>query len=156
MKELLLLMGLLTYPVMATAAVPMPEIVVLIVCKTVITGEPDDNAKFTGWQNREWAYEHSMMVCRRQEVSVYDPDVDRGADPQPFTVPACQRASMMLGPAFDVAHPNSKYRFWRAACPVPMMNTMGTEDTKDDEIVGWVLPDCGHRDTVVCESDTAI
>jgi hypothetical protein len=42
------------------------------------------------------------------------------------------------------------WRFWRFACPVP------TIDTKTGEVVGWHLPDCGHRDTVICETDSVI
>ena len=52
--------------------VPMPAAIVLIVCKTVISGPPDQNAGFTRAENREWATEHAMMVCRRQEVQMYD------------------------------------------------------------------------------------
>jgi len=133
--------------------VPMPTAIVLIVCKTFIAGPADANSAYTGWEDRAWATEHSMMVCRRQEVALYDPDVDKGAAPQPFTLEACRRSAMMLGPAFDVAHKNSKWRFWRAACPVPIVrkNPDGTED-----IIAWKMPECGHRDTVVCEVDTAI
>ena len=52
--------------------VPMPAAVVLIVCKTAIAGPEDPNADYTGAENLEWATEHSMMVCRRQEVQLYD------------------------------------------------------------------------------------
>jgi hypothetical protein len=133
--------------------VPMPTAIVLIVCKTVVAGAPDANAAYTGWEDRVWATEHSMMVCRREEVSLYDPDVDRGAAPQAFTPTACWRTAMQLGPQFDAAHKNSSWRFWRAACPVPIMrkNPDGTED-----IIAWKMPDCGHRETVVCDVDTAI
>lgn len=133
--------------------VAMPTAIVLIVCKTVIAGPPDANAAFTGWEDRQWATEHSMMVCRRQEVALYDPDVDKGAAPMAFTQAACRRTAMQLGPLFDASHKNSPWRLWRAACPVPIVrkNPDGTED-----IIAWKMPDCGHRDTVVCEVDTAI
>lgn len=133
--------------------VTMPATIVLIVCKTVVTGPPDANAAYTGWQDREWATEHSMMVCRRHEIALYDPDVDKGAAPTPFTPTACWRSAMQLGPDFDASHKNSQWRFWRAACPVPIVrkNQDGTED-----VIGWKMPDCGHRDTVICEQDTAI
>lgn len=132
---------------------PMPSAIVLIVCKTVLAGTPDPNAAYTGWQNREWATENAMMVCRREEVALYDRAVDAGADPQPFTPTACWRTAMQLGPQFDAAHPNSPWRFWRAACPVPIVRK--NEDGSED-IIAWKMPDCGHRDTVVCEVDTAI
>lgn len=133
--------------------VPMPAAIVLIVCKTVLVGGPDQNSGYTGHESREWATEHAMMVCRRQEIQVMDPAVDQGADPQPFTKNTCQRSAMFLGPNWDVQHKNSNYRFWRVACPVAIVSRRpdGTED-----IIGWKLPDCGHRDTVVCEVDTAI
>ena len=133
--------------------VPMPAAVVLIACKTVVAGAPDPNAAYTGYQNLEWATEHAMMVCRREEVPLYDRAVDAGADPQPFTQNACWRSGIALGAQYDAAHRNSAWRFWRVACPVPIVrkNADGTED-----IIAWKMPDCGHRDTVVCEVDAAI
>lgn len=148
-KALLLLTGLLTLPVMATANVPMPSTIVLIVCKTIESGPPDQNSPFTKSENREWATEHSMMVCRRHEMPMYDMAEEKGATPQPFNVQRCQRSAMLLGPQWDSMHRSSPYRFWRAACPTPIFNA-------DGEIVGWTLPDCGHRDTVICEKDTVI
>lgn len=130
--------------------VPMPAAIVLILCKTVLAGPPDVNAGYTGHENREWATEHSMMVCRRQEVQVYDATVDQGAAPRPFTPQQCWRSALMLGVQWNQANKRSSYRFWRAACPVPIINTI----TK--EIIAWKIPDCGHRDTVRCEIDTAI
>jgi len=134
--------------------VPMPAVIVLIVCKTLVAGPPDQNANFTRAENLEWATEHSMMICRREEVQVIDRAAEEGgADPQPFNLQRCQRSAMMLGPNWDASHQNSRYRFWKAACPVPIVrkNPDNTED-----IIAWKLPDCGHRDTVVCEVDTAI
>jgi hypothetical protein len=131
-------------------AVPMPAIAVLIVCKTILAGDPDPNADFTHWQPREWAIEQGKMICRRNEVSLYDSAVDMGADERPFTTLECQRSGIMLGAEWDIAHPKSAYRFWRVACPVPTVNT------ETGEVLSWVLPDCGHQDTVICEKDTAI
>jgi hypothetical protein len=133
--------------------IPMPAAIVLIVCKTVISGPPDQNAQFTRAENREWATVHAMMVCRRQEVQMYDMAEASGADRQSFNVQRCQRSAMKLGPQWDAQHQSSSYRFWRVACPVPIVrrNPDGSED-----IIAWKLPDCGHRETVVCEVDTAI
>ena len=130
--------------------VPMPAAIVLIVCKTVVVGPPDANANFTRAENRAWATEHAMMICRREEVQMYDKAEAEGADPQPFNAQRCQRSAMMLGPQWDAQHQSSSYRFWRVACPVPIINTI------TGEVIAWKLPDCGHRDTVVCEVDTAI
>jgi len=132
--------------------VPMPSAIVLIVCKTVNLG-PDQNYEFTRAEHREWATENAMMVCRRQEVAMYDMAEDGGAAPQPFNQQRCQRSAMMLGPQWDQQHASSSYRFWRVGCPVPIVrkNADGSED-----IIAWKLPDCGHRDTVICEVDTAI
>jgi hypothetical protein len=133
--------------------VPMPAAVVLIVCKTVMAGPVDQNAGYTGYENRQWATEGSMMVCRRQEVQLFDQAEAMGADPQPFNSQRCWRAALMLGTQWDASHKNSSWRFWRAACPVPIVrkNPDGSED-----IIAWKMPDCGHRETVVCEVDTAI
>ena len=133
--------------------VPMPAVVVLIVCKTVIAGPEDQNSAWTGYENREWATENSMMVCRRQEVKMFDQAEANGADPQPFNVQRCTRSALMLGAEWDASHRKSKYRFWRVACPVPIMrkNPDGTED-----IIAWKLPECGHPDVIRCEVDSQI
>jgi len=135
--------------------VPMPAAVVLIVCKTVIAGPDDQNAAYTGYENREWATEHSMMVCRRQEVQLEDSALLQAtpavpASAQPFTMQRCQRSGIMLGTQWDAGHRGSSYRFWRVACPVPIV------DTRTGEVIAWKLPECGHRDTVLCEIDAEI
>jgi hypothetical protein len=134
-------------------AVPMPSVIVLIVCKTVSAGPEDQNSAFTHSENLKWATENSMMVCRRQEIEVTDADEAKGAGPQPFNVQRCQRSGFMLGAKFDQDHKNGPWRFWRLGCPVPIVrqNPDGSE-----EIIAWKIPDCGHRETVVCETDTAI
>ena len=78
-------------------AIPMPAVVVLIVCKTVVAGPEDPNAAYTGYENRKWATEHSMMMCRRQEVQLFDQSEAMGADAQPFNMQRCQRSGIMLG-----------------------------------------------------------
>lgn len=59
----------------------------------------------------------------------------------------------MLGVHWDADHKGSSYRFWRVACPVPIVrkNPDGSED-----IIAWKMPECGHRDTVHYEIDTEI
>lgn len=134
-------------------AIPMPAVVVLIVCKTVIAGPEDPNASYTGYENREWATEYSMMVCRRQEIQLFDQAKALGADAQPFNMQRCWKSGFMLGVQWDDGHKGSSYRFWRVACPVPIVrkNPDGSED-----IIAWKMPECGHRDTVYCEVDTEI
>ena len=135
-------------------AVSMPAVVVLIVCKTVFLGG-DQNTEYTGWENRDWAYQNSMMICRRQEVQMYDPAEAQGADPLPFSTMACMASAIRLASQWDREH--GDYKTWRVACPVPMKSDeTGDGPTPDDPIVGWVLPDCGHKDTVICETDSAI
>ena len=126
--------------------VSMPAVVVLIVCKVALAGPPDQNARFTGVQNLEWAYEHSMMACRRQEVDMFSP----GEPKKVPTTNSCQRAGIKLGVEWDAAHRGSKYRFWRVACPTPIV------DLNTGETIGWKLPECGHRDTVVCDVDSEV
>lgn len=130
--------------------VPMPSAIVLIVCKTVIAGQADQNAAYTGYENLEWATEHSKMVCRRKEVQLFDQSEAMGAAAQPFNQQRCQRAGIKLGVNWDQAHRSSRYRFWRVACPVPIV------DTKTGEVIAWKMPECGRRDIMVCEVDTAI
>jgi hypothetical protein len=133
--------------------VPMPAVIVMIVCKTVLVGPPDPNESFTHAEPREWATENSMMVCRRHEIEVVDQAAEQGADAQPFNQWRCQHSGALLGVQFDQQHAKSSWRFWRIACPVPVVrkNADGSED-----IIAWKIPDCGHRETVICESDTAI
>ena len=49
-------------------AIQIPPVLVLIVCKTISGGPADQNEAYTHWQNLDWATEHSMMVCRRNEI----------------------------------------------------------------------------------------
>jgi hypothetical protein len=134
-----------------------PSILVLIVCKVVILGDVDPH---TGWQNTEWDMTNGVMHCRREQIELYDPSVDQGALPQPFNPMACMRAAMTMGPQFDVDQTNAKrpWRFWRAACPTPVMNDNGTPNNpRDDKLVGWAIPPCPEKRGVLeCESDTAI
>lgn len=136
----------------------MPAVVALIICKTAIAGPPDPNAGFTGVENREWVYENSKMVCRRLEVALIDPAELQGAPSVSFTMPECMAAAIRVAVEWDLAHKSSSYRAWRVACPTPIKNygEDGMKGTKDDKIVGWKLPDCGHRETVTCEVDTEI
>lgn len=130
----------------------MPPVVVLIVCKVVLAGPPDQNADFTHWDNLQWAIENSKMVCRREEVEMTDPAADAGAKPQSFTPDACMHSAIMLIPAWDAAHASGSYRVWRVACPVPIHK----DQSPASPIIGWTLPPCGHEDTVVCLVDSAI
>jgi hypothetical protein len=134
-----------------------PSILVLVVCKVVLLGPIDPH---TGWQNTEWDMTDGVMHCRREQVELYDPSVDQGALPQSFNPTACMRAAMMKGPQFDVdqTHAKRPWRFWRAACPTPVMNDNGTPDNpRDDKLVGWAIPPCPEKRGVLeCESDTEI
>jgi hypothetical protein len=141
-------------------SITIPPILVLIVCKTLVVGEPDQNAAFTKWENREWATQHSKMVCRRHEVQLYDPA--EGAKLTPNDAPAfplrpnfadtgqCARAGIRLSIDWDEQHRGTPWRVWRVGCPAPIV------DLRTGDVVGFKLPDCGHRDTVICEVDSVI
>jgi hypothetical protein len=128
--------------------VPMTPAVVLIVCK-VLAPITDDNSQFTHWEHAPWAYENSMMVCRREVITIMDANEDP-EHPKPLSKQLCMASAIRLATEWDLSHRGGKYRVWRVACPTP------TVDTRSGEIVGWVLPDCGHHDTVVCEKDSVI
>lgn len=135
--------------------VPMPAVVVLIVCKTAMlpADQHDINSKWTGYENRTWAYEDSMMQCKRKEVQLYDQSEAMGADPQPFNTHRCQRAGIMLGVQWDQSNKHTPYRFWRVACPVPIVNT------QTGEVIGWKKPECASgkwRGKVVCDVDSEV
>lgn len=140
-------------------SVLVPHVLVLIVCKTVIAGPPDQNSAFTGWENRDWAIENSMMQCRRHEVELYDPvdgqKIGAGDPAQPLNpnfsnLGTCARAGIRLSKDWDDAHRSGPWRVWRVGCPRPIV------DLRTGHVVGYKLPDCGHRDTVVCETDSEI
>jgi hypothetical protein len=138
----------------------IPPVLVLIVCKVAIAGAPDQNAGLTGVENLEWATEHAMMLCRRNEVPLYDPvegmKLSAGDDPalplnSDFTIPTqCARAGIPLASTWDQEHRNSPWRVWRVGCPAPIV------DTRTGTLIGYKLPECSHQDTVVCETDSAI
>ena len=141
-------------------AVHIPPVLVLIVCKVALAGEPDQNAAFTHHENLEWATEHSMMVCRRNEVQLYDPvegmTLKPGDDPAPALNPnfadwtQCARAGIRLAIDWDESHRNTSWRVWRVGCPAPIV------DSRTGALIGYKLPECSHRDTVICETDSVI
>lgn len=144
----------------------MPSTLVLIVCQ-VILGQPDENSRFTGWRPSEWDTSNGVMHCRRHEIPLHDPAVDMGADPQPFNTFHCNYAAMRLGPSFDIERAAKEkdqpagskgLRFWKAGCPVPIMDDNGTpNDVRDDRLIGWKIPDCSTKGgTVICEMDSVI
>ena len=94
--------------------IQIPPVLVLIVCKTISGGPADQNEAYTHWQNLDWATEHSMMVCRRNEIQLFDPvegmrlsPVDDPAPPlNPNFADAgqCARAGIRLATDWDEAH----------------------------------------------------
>jgi hypothetical protein len=140
--------------------IQIPPVLVLIVCKTVLAGPPDQNAAYTKWENLEWATQHSMMVCRRNEIQLYDPvegmKLSPADDPAPplnpnFAIASqCARAGIRLATDWDQAHRNTPWRVWRVGCPAPIV------DRRTGALIGYKLPECGHRDTVICETDSVI
>ena len=140
--------------------VNIPPVLVLIVCKTVLAGPPDQNAAFTHYENREWAIEHSMMVCRRHEIQLFESaegvQLGPNDDPAPALNPnfslggQCARAGIRLATDWDQGHQNTPWRVWRVGCPTPIV------DLRTGTVIGYKLPECGHRDTVICETDSVI
>ena len=132
---------------------PMTPIIVLIVCKSALlpyqSSFDEANARYTGHENREWVIEHSQMQCRRVEVPLTSVAETR------FTPMDCQRAAITEGVAWDEAHKSSKYRWWRSACPVPIV------DTRTGRVLDWKLPECPRinrqdRVSVHCDVDIGI
>ena len=138
----------------------IPPVLVLIVCRTISAGASDQNSAFTHWENLKWDTPNSMMVCRRNEVQLYDPaegvKINPTDDPTPplnpnFTVAEqCARAGVTLATEWDQAHRNTPWRVWRVGCPAPIV------DLRTGALIGYKLPECGHQDTVVCETDSVI
>ena len=134
-------------------AVSIPPVLVLFVCKVALVGVPDVNSGYTGALPLEWATENSMMICRRHEVQMFDPAEAQGAaplEPNFANQTQCARAAMMLGMDWDMKHLKSNWRVWKVGCPAPII------DIKTGAVIGYKLPECNHRDTVICETDSAI
>lgn len=134
-------------------SVHIPPVLVLIVCKVVLAGPPDQNAEFTHVENNKWATENSMMVCRRNEVQLFDPAEAQGAaplNPDFSQIGQCARAGIRLATDWDQEHRNTPWRVWKVGCPAPIV------DMKTGQVIGFKMPECGHRDTVICEVDSAI
>lgn len=141
-------------------AIQIPPILVVIACKVAIAGPPDPNASFTHAENLKWATEHSMMVCRRNEVQLYDPvegmqlkPTDKPAPPlnANFADPVqCARAGIPLATEWNNSHRGTPWRVWKVGCPAPIV------DLRTGALIGYKLPECGHRDTVICEVDSEI
>ena len=137
-------------------AVQIPPILVLIVCKTISAGGPDENARFTGYKDLEWATEHSMMVCRRTRCSYsirLRAFLTQTTSPRRRSIPTLRQTgnalelecrSRRIG---TCSHRNSGWRVWRVGCPAPIV------DTRTGALIGYKLPECGHRETVICEVD---
>lgn len=133
--------------------VSMPLAFVMIVCKTISGGAPDVNSDTTGWQNRIWDTTNGVMHCQRLEIQVQSAAEQQDQPAPPWTPDACWHSALTLGPKWDTDHPNSPYRFWRVACPVPIH----TNKDPSSPIVGWKMPECPYKDgTVVCETDSTI
>jgi hypothetical protein len=140
--------------------VHIPAVLVLFACKTVLAGPPDQNAAFTQHENREWETKHSMMVCRRHEIQLYDPAEGVQMGPEHTPVPPlnpnfamtsqCARAGIRLAIDWDMSHRSTPWRVWRVGCPSPIV------DRRTGAVIGYKLPECGHRDTVICEIDSVI
>src|SRR5262245_13658114 len=111
----------------AGVLIEMPPVVVLIVCQVALAGPADPNADFTHAENLQWATKDAQMLCRRIEVQMTDMAAERGADPQPFNQQRCQQSGIMLGSNWNESHRSSKYRFWKYACPVPIINDITKE-----------------------------
>ena len=141
-------------------AVHVPPILVLIACKVVMAANPDPNAGFTHVENMQWATEDSMMICQRQEVDLYDPVEGMRSNQADNPVPAlspdfadyeqCARAGVMQAMHWDQLHRNTPWRVWRIGCPTPIV------DLRTGMLIGYKLPECAHRDTVVGEIDSEI
>jgi hypothetical protein len=140
--------------------VHIPPILVVIACKVVMAASQDPNAAFTHVENTEWATENSMMVCQRNEVELYDPvegmqlnqadDPVRALNPNFADHGQCARAGITLATEWDQAHRGTPWRVWRIGCPTPIV------DLSTGALIGYKRPECGHRDTVVCETDSEI
>jgi len=145
---------LLAFAAPALASPPMPSEIAIFVCKVESAGAPSDldknNAEYTGAQKLKWAVRHSKMQCERVVYRLYDPAELFGAAAQPFNRQRCQASGIMIGASWNLQNAASDYRYWRSACPVATIN----EITK--EVIAWHLPECPHRDVVVCEQGASI
>ena len=136
--------------------VQIPPVLVLIVCKTILAGPPDQNAAFTHWENLRMGDAALDDGVPAQRDSALRPGGrheaqsgrrSRAAAQSEFrrNFGQCARAGIRLAMDWDDAHRNTPWRVWRVGCPSPIV------DTRTGTVIGYKLPECGHRDTVICE-----
>ena len=147
-----------------------PTSLVLIECKGHIepwlTKDEAENAAFTHSENFKWDYPNGKMLCKREQVEMYDPDEGKpqglagtvfALHPNFSDFTQCTRVGATLEQQWDDQHRSGDYRVWRVGCPSPIVNeTVDADGAKHDVIIGYKLPDCGHFDTIVCAVDTDI
>ena len=138
-RALLFLVGLGSLPIMAEAAPPAPQTVVVITCRVDDhTGEPgrqDPALAARGWKDLEWHFDKGLeLECRRDVVPLED--AVAAADPtvaplvSDFSKPMqCGRAGAMFA-----TNVREGWAVMAIGCPVRIET--------DGVLTGWKLPDC--------------
>ncbi len=145
-----------------TAPPTPPTSLVLIVCRGHVEpwSTPDEqaNAEYTHAENWQWDYPDSKMLCKRSEIPMIDQDEGKPLNggtvfslhPNFADAAQCAAAGIQLENQWDRQNKGSAWRVWRVGCPTPVI------DAESGLVLSYVLPDCGHFDTIVCEIDSTI
>lgn len=142
-KALLLLAGLYSIPVMATAKPPEPpQTIVIIACRvddlTGQEGRQDPDLAAKGWRDLEWHLDAGgELECKREVVPLTDavtlmaPEVNE-LKPDFSDLAQCAAVGMQYAPAYEKA--NKGWGVMAVGCPVRIET--------DGVLTGWKLPDC--------------
>jgi len=161
-KELLLLIGLLTYPIMAEAVPIPPTTIVIIGCRVDdFTGQPgrhDPNLAAKGWKDLEWHVTDGLeLECKREEIPLEDqvamiaPPGTLPLDPNFSDFAQCAAVAMSFSPKWEEA--NKGWAVMAVGCPTKITNG------KDGPVIGYKMPDCPHSINgmdVTCKFDQSV
>lgn len=131
----------------------LPPWIIVISCLTQPTGTIDQNSKWTGYENREWAVVQGQLQCKAEKVDLTDESALLGAPGLAFNSHRCSVAAISYIPKWDEMNRRSDYRAWRVACPRPKV------DLETGEIVGFEDPDCpppSYKDKMVCRVESEV
>ena len=122
---------------------------------------PTRTKPITHWQNLEWATEHSMMVCRRNEIQLFDPVEGHEAQSRRRSRAAaqsqfCRCSGNARAPAFGLPRTGTTAIETRPGVCGGSAARLRSWTRGQEPLIGYKLPECGHRDTVICETDSVI
>ncbi len=134
----------LSLPILAMAAPPPPQTIVVIACRTDdFTGQPgrqDPDLAAKGWRDLEWHFDKgNELECKREVIPLEDsvalvsPETP-ALHPNFANLAQCAAVAMQYSPTYEKAHQG--WAVMAVGCPRKITNG------PDGPIIGWTLSDC--------------